>query len=69
MQPGYAKQNEFPRRHNHDGTIDSICPHCFVTVGTSTWESDLDRMEAVHVCEATRLKHFEEQSGRLRKDD
>ena len=46
---------EFPHRMNKDGTTDSICPRCFATVGRSTWEADLDRMEAAHVCEPSRL--------------
>jgi hypothetical protein len=43
---------------NQDGTIDSICPHCFVTIGCSTWEADLDRIEAAHICEPARLASF-----------
>jgi hypothetical protein len=49
---------DFPHRMNIDGTIDSICPHCFVTIGCSTWEADLDRMEAAHICEPARLASF-----------
>ena len=46
---------EFPHRMKKDGTIDSICPRCFETVGCSTWEADLDRMEAAHACDPARL--------------
>ena len=49
---------EFPHRMNKDGTIDSVCPRCFVTVGRSTWEAELDRMEAAHTCDAARLASF-----------
>ncbi len=49
---------EFPHRMNKDGTIDSICPSCFSTVGRSTWEADLDRLEAAHVCDPARLASF-----------
>jgi hypothetical protein len=49
---------DFPHRMNKDGTIDSICPQCFVTIGCSTWEADLDRMEAAHICEPARLASF-----------
>lgn len=49
---------DFPHRMNKDGTIDSICPHCFVTIGCSTWEADLDRIEAAHICEPARLASF-----------
>lgn len=49
----------FPHRVNSDGTIDSICKHCFVTVGSSTSESDLQRLEAEHVCEPARVAYYE----------
>ena len=51
--------SEFPHRSNKDGTIDSICPHCYVTIGRATWEADLDRMESEHVCNPQRLLHFQ----------
>jgi len=46
---------EFPHRMNKSGIMDSICPRCFVTVGSSIWEADLDRMESAHVCDSSRL--------------
>jgi hypothetical protein len=51
----------FPHRTNPDGTIDSFCPRCFETVGTSTWEADLEHMEAAHICEPWRLRLLEEK--------
>lgn len=54
-------QSKFPHRMNKDGTIDSICPRCYATIGTSTWEADLERIEAGHVCERSRLSHFDDQ--------
>lgn len=56
-----SSSSRFPHRINRDGTIDSICPHCYVTIGTSTWEADLERMEAAHVCEPARLSYYEER--------
>ena len=50
---------KFPHRPNCDGTIDSICPHCFATVATSSSEQDLDRIEAVHHCDPARLAYFD----------
>jgi len=38
----------YPHRINHDGTIDSICTRYYASVGTSTTENDLKRMEAAH---------------------
>jgi hypothetical protein len=54
----------FPHRLNHNGTIDSICPKCFATIGTSMWEADLDRSESRHICESWRLAQF----NRIRRD-
>jgi hypothetical protein len=51
----------FPHRINRDGTIDSICSLCYETIGTSTTETDLERMEAAHACEPGRLHYYEEQ--------
>ena len=50
----------FPHRINSDGTIDSICQRCFVTVGSSTVESDLESMEAAHTCEPARIDYYEQ---------
>jgi len=50
---------ECPHRSNPDGTIDSICPRCYTTIGTSTWEYELERLEAEHVCNTIELKFFE----------
>jgi hypothetical protein len=40
----------FARRHNEDGTVDSICLHCFLTTGHAKEESDLQEAEDGHVC-------------------
>ena len=43
---------DYPHRTNADGTIDSICVRCHITIGRSTWEAELERMEASHVCDS-----------------
>jgi hypothetical protein len=43
--------DSFVHRANRDGTTESICKSCFVTVCTSTWETDLARAEREHVCD------------------
>jgi hypothetical protein len=53
--------SQFPHRSNKDGSIDSICPHCFATIGTATWEAELEVMEAAHVCESAQLQLLEEE--------
>jgi hypothetical protein len=40
----------FPRRHNADGTIDSICSRCFETVATAKTEEELRKGEDAHRC-------------------
>ena len=48
----------FPRRVNSDGTIDSICDRCFVTVGTSSQETELHHLDAAHTCEPARVAYY-----------
>lgn len=43
---------------NDNGTTTSICPHCYVTIATSTWEADLEQAEESHTCERARLRSF-----------
>ena len=41
----------FSHRRNKDGTIDSICTRCYVTVGTALNESELPKIEHSHTCD------------------
>ena len=45
----------FPHRHNSDGSHDSICTVCYVTVATSQNELELASHESVHVCQPVNL--------------
>ena len=50
----------FSHRHNPDGTYDSICNKCFMTVGTKRKEVDLLEVEQSHVCDEedrNRIEH------------
>jgi len=67
MHSAFSTSAPFPHRANPDGTIDSICSRCYVTIGTANRESDLEVMEAVHVCEPALLERYREQSGTVRK--
>lgn len=53
-----TNQREFPHRLNKDGTYDSICPFCFVTIACQRREEDLARFEHDHACDPHRLAHF-----------
>jgi hypothetical protein len=58
-QPAFRDLN-FARRANKDGTVDSICLHCFMTVATEQWEANLDKAERDHVCNGAERGVFEE---------
>jgi hypothetical protein len=45
------KIRAFPHRKNNNGTIDSICPVCFVTVHTAEREEELASFERAHTCD------------------
>ena len=40
----------FPHRLNPDGSFDSICPTCFLTVSAKRNETELSMDESNHVC-------------------
>ena len=40
----------FSHRHNPDGSFDSICKLCFVTIASSNLEEELAIAEAKHEC-------------------
>jgi hypothetical protein len=49
---------EFVHRSNPNGTTDSICTKCFLTVATAKWEANLDSAEQTHKCESWRVERF-----------
>jgi len=53
---------KFSHRKNDDDSIDSICPHCFKTVATSTQESDLRQAERRHSCDPFLIEYFYEHA-------
>jgi hypothetical protein len=48
----------FVRHVHRDGTTDSICKYCFVTVCTSTWETELEHAERDHVCDPDTISRW-----------
>jgi hypothetical protein len=50
-----AARTTFPHRRNPDGTFDSICIQCFVTVGTAATEAELKETEITHDCKGFQL--------------
>jgi hypothetical protein len=53
MQEGFLEP--FMRRHNSDGSWDSICKCCFFTIATRKEQTDLELIERLHSCGAFAL--------------
>ena len=54
-----TRQINFLYRRNEDGTIDSICPLCFLTVANVRSEAELDSREKRHECDPVLRALFE----------
>ena len=55
---GTPSNSRFAHRLNPDGTVDSICLECFVTVAKSPWEAGLENAERIHTCDPWLLQRF-----------
>ena len=49
---------QFIHRLNEDGTIDSVCRNCFVTVATALSKTGLERGEREHRCDPLLLERY-----------
>lgn len=59
---------EFHVRSHEDGTFDSICPKCFLTVARELpWEK-LAAEEQLHECDAGRLLSIEIARQQMQQD-
>jgi len=54
-----AQSVTFAHRHNEDGTVDSICRRCFLTVATGRTEEELKEAEIIHVCDDRLIANWE----------
>jgi hypothetical protein len=54
----------YARRHNPDGTTDSICKNCLVTIVTAWREIDLNRAEHSHTCDPNVLNYWKDMMER-----
>jgi hypothetical protein len=45
----------FPHRRNRDGSFDSICLKCLLTIASSRTEADLAKHDKHHVCNPSAL--------------
>ena len=51
MASGSSVFSRFAHRLNDDGSVDSICLHCFRTVASKNFESALAMVESQHKCD------------------
>lgn len=58
----------FTRRPNADGTTDSICNKCFVTVVTAIGEGELDQAEKHHLCDPGVLEYWKRMLEEKRQE-
>jgi hypothetical protein len=56
----YQYRPNFPHRFNEDGSFDSICTMCHLTVATATIEAELSQHEHSHECSPARLYQLSE---------
>jgi pyocin large subunit-like protein len=54
----YGKRSEVLSSPESDGTVDSICHRCFVTVATEQTESDLPSKEYSHACNRAVVERY-----------
>lgn len=57
--------DKFSHRPNWDGTFDSICRECFVTVATAKREADLEKPEKMHACDPWTRQRF----GKMKREE
>lgn len=57
---------QFIHRLNEDGTIDSICRDCFVTVATGLSHSALKQGEQQHTCEPALLERYKKVQSNVK---
>lgn len=55
----------FVHRVNRDGTTDSICKYCYVTVCTSTLQTDLAWAEREHMCDPNLIARWEQKQAKV----
>jgi hypothetical protein len=60
--------NTFRHRQNRNGSYDSICGACYLTVASASRESELHQWEHVHSCDSIQLFEVTEYSRRVYKD-
>jgi hypothetical protein len=60
--------NGFPLRQNTDGTYDSICPQCFLTVATRKTRGEVVELETLHRCGEAALAEIRTAKREIQQD-
>ena len=60
-----TSNGKFSRRFNLNGTVDSICRECFVTVATTQQESELPAKEQLHSCNPKLVEWYHRSAREL----
>ena len=63
MAAEFPQSAKYAHRYNRDGTTDSICKGCFMTVARAIWEADLERAESLHRCDSRAVGSFKKMVG------
>jgi len=58
MPSPYSEDLQFCLRHDRDGTINSFCLKCFVTVSRGECNEDRAQREQSHVCNIYEVERF-----------
>jgi hypothetical protein len=58
----------FHHRRNLDGTHDSICPDCYLTVASTPDEFELAQHENAHECDPAQLYQISQHARHLIRD-
>jgi len=61
-----TNKGKFSHRLNSDGTVDSICHECFVTVAKVQRETDLIPREHLHACNQAAIEWYRMPARQLR---
>ena len=59
------KGSYFHHRLNRNGTYDSICPGCYITVATTSQEGDLVLHEKTHECDPLMASQISQYAQRV----
>jgi hypothetical protein len=63
-----SSRPRFHHRRNLNGTHDSICPDCYLTIASTVQEFELSEHESAHVCDPVQLYQISQYAHHLIRD-